>query len=230
MIKHMILPILLLFSFSGCFFDKQNVITKIDLEKDLSKYYIEINNEKYEKIKNINKYSLDPGFYNIALIKYDDINKLTITRNQGVELVENSDVEIVFNNNQNNNVLYKYDDIVKDFSKSFVETNKLSGFWKLETDNKDKPNPLLLITVDGKSKILFNQLKINEIIDKKIEEISFFEINTILDFNNKTKLSLVDDVYIINQTIKDNCMEVEIPSISLSDSIEYSKEKFCKFK
>lgn len=228
MIKNYMLIIFITFLFSGCFFNKQSIITKIDLKDDLSEYYIQINENKYVDLKRTNIYELDDGKYDVSLNKYDNLNKITIKRVFNVDLVKNSNIDLIFN--EKSKIEYKFDDIVKDFAKSFVETNTIEGFWKLENDKNKIPMTLLVISKDGKSKIFFNKLKIEQIYNKNIDNVKFDELDTLLDYQNKVKINLNDNIFIMNNTIKDNCFELEIPSISLSNNIDYIKEKFCKFK
>lgn len=225
--KNYILILFIMFVFNGCFFSKQSIVPKIDLKDDLSNYYIKINEDKYIDLKRTNIYELDEGKYNVSLNQYDDLSKITIKKSFDIELIKNSNIELIFNEKTKKE--YEFDPIVKEFSKSFVETNKLVGFYKLENE-KDNYNVLLIINKDGKSKILFNKLKIEQYLHKNIDDILFSELDIMLDKQNKVKININDNIYILISSIKDNCLELEIPTISLSNNIEYMKEKFCKFK
>lgn len=228
MFKNLILSIFLTFFLTGCFFHQNELTVKIDLNDDLELYHLNVNDKKYEKLERTNKYELGQGKFNLSLNKYDKINRLTTKRSSNVELINDYDLEIIINNK--NIASYEFDSIVKDFSISFVESNNLYGFWKLENDKSFIPSALLVITKDGKGEFLLNQLKIEEIIYKNINELNLNELNRLQDNNTTVKLTLKDEVYLNKLSILNDCMDVEFPTISILNKLEFAKEKFCKIK
>lgn len=140
-------------------------------------------------------------------------------------------VEKISSNIDNSLKKEHYVNLETEFSKSYVKTNNLFGAWSMQRDLSLIPNLLLFITEEGNSELIFDEKQIKDLILKSKDEVKI-EGELLKDFNNKVKIDDKDTIFILNRSIKDNCLTLQIEKnqlyIGSKPKEKYIEEIFCK--